>query len=162
MDSTHQTTTESTEAQAVVVNEKRVREVLVNYRGPKKESVKIDAPMVAAHHIRKLLPDNSREHFVALFLDAANSLIGYAVVSTGIANACLAHPREVFQRAILVGAVSVILGHNHPSGRLVPSDEDHRVTRLMREGGDLLGIKVLDHIIVNATEHNSFREAESH
>lgn len=159
MDSTHVTAIESNGLPVRTVTEKRVREVFVNYRGRRKESVLIDSPAVSAGQIRKLLPDNSREHLVALYLDGGNRLIGFAVVSSGIATSCHAHPREVFQRAILLGAVSLVVGHNHPSGTPSPSVEDHNVTRHLKEGGQILGIKLLDHVIVTATEHHSFADA---
>ena len=79
---------------------KFVREIRVNYRGPKKEQVSIQLPKTAADFIRKVLPDNSREHFVCLYLDAAHAIAGFAVTATGTATYCLVHCREVFQRAI--------------------------------------------------------------
>ena len=159
MHSTHETKIKNTETPSCEVTEKRVREVVVNYRGRRRDSFLIDSPVVSAHHIRGLLPDNSREHFVALYLDSANKVIGFAVVATGTATTCLAHPREVFQRAVLLGAVSLVIGHNHPSGSPSPSTEDDKVTRVMKEGGGILGIKLLDHVIVTATQHYSFSEA---
>lgn len=136
-----------------------VREVVVNYRGRRRPSVLIDSATVVAHHVRKSLPDNSREHIVVLYLDAVHRLIGFAVTATGTANLCHVHPREIFQRAVLLGAVAIVIGHNHPSGQPNPSQEDEKLTQAIKEAGVLLGIKLLDHVIVTQAKHFSFTEA---
>jgi DNA repair protein RadC len=159
MDSTQVKEIKPPKTQISAVTEKHVREVVVNYRGPKKESVLIDSPATTANLVRKFLPDNSREHFVALYLDGSHRLIGYAVAATGTATKCLVHPRELFQRAILLGAVAVAIGHNHPSGQAGPSADDEKVTKVLKEAGNILGIKVLDHVIVTEDEHFSFTQS---
>ena len=125
-----------------------VREVTAVYRGPRRATTVMRKPASAADFIRKLLPDNSREHFVVLHLDGAHQVIGYAVVATGNANSCPVHPREVFQGAILIGAVALIISHNHPSGDATPSKEDLKLTAHLKEAAHLMGIKILDHVIV--------------
>lgn len=70
------------------------------------------------------------------------------------------HPREVFQRAILSGAVALVVVHNHPSGNTNPSEADRRVTKLLREAGDLLGIQLLDHVNVAEYGELSLREVD--
>lgn len=127
-----------------------IREVQVNYVSSKTPIFKITAPADAVSFLRAVFPDNSREHFVAIYLDGKNSVASYSVVSTGTANSAQVHPREIFQRAILSGAISIIVAHNHPSGSNLPSIEDKKVTQRVREAGDLLGIKVLDSLIVTA------------
>jgi DNA repair protein RadC len=156
MESVIETAVENKNPEAMTL--KTVREVVVNYRGRRRPSVLIDSATVVAHHIRKALPDNSREHIVALYLDAGHKLIGFAVTSTGTANMCQVHPREIFQRAVLLGAVAIVIGHNHPSGQPNPSQEDDKVTQAIKEGGTLLGIKLLDHVIVTQSRHFSFTE----
>lgn len=89
-----------------------------------------------------------KEHFVCLFLDTKNRLLGRETISIGTLNASLVHPREVFKAVIRKGACSVVFAHNHPSGDPSPSDEDIAITNRLKECGDLLGIKVHDHIIV--------------
>jgi DNA repair protein RadC len=157
MDSTLDTT-QSPETMPPETTTRYVREVIVNYRGRKKEAAKVSSATVASEWVRKIIPDNSREHLATLYLDGAHKIVGYAVVATGTANSCVVHPREIFQRAILLGAVALIMGHNHPSEGLSPSTEDERVTRLISEAGTLLGIRVLDHVIVNSDSHYSFAE----
>ena len=102
---------------------------------------------IASHYIKKLR-DLKKEHFIAVFLDSKNKIIKDEVISIGTLNSSLVHPREVFKEAIKCSANSVILVHNHPSGSVEPSDEDYRVNKVLVETGNLVGIKVLDHLIV--------------
>jgi len=92
-----------------------------------------------------------REHMVCIHLDTKNRPISRQVISIGTLNASLIHPREIFKAALLAGAGanSVILGHNHPSGDLSPSQEDDEVTRRIARAGALLCIPLLDHVILS-------------
>ena len=98
------------------------------------------------------------EIFVIICLDTKNQVIGTFKVSQGSLNASIVHPREVFKRALISNAGSIILAHNHPSGDTAPSKEDIDVTDRLVEAGELLGIRVLDHIIVGHTRYLSFKE----
>ncbi|MEK6891877.1 MAG: DNA repair protein RadC, partial [Nanoarchaeota archaeon] len=102
---------------------------------------------VASHYISKL-KDLKKEHFIAVFLDSKNKIIKDEVISIGTLNSSLVHPREVFKEAIKCSANSIILVHNHPSGSVEASDEDYRVNKVLIETGELVGIKVLDHLVV--------------
>ena len=102
---------------------------------------------IASYYISKL-KDLKKEHFIAVFLDSKNKIIKDEVISIGTLNSSLVHPREVFKEAIKCSANSVILVHNHPSGSTEPSDEDYRVNKVLIEAGELVGIKVIDHLIV--------------
>ena len=102
---------------------------------------------IATHYMEKLR-DLKKEHFIAVFLDSKNKIIKDEVISIGTLNSSLVHPREVFKEAIKNSANSVILVHNHPSGNVEPSDEDYRVNKVLVEAGELVGIKVLDHLII--------------
>jgi len=124
-----------------------IREVRANYQQTSMLFT-IKGPNDVADFVRSVLTDNSREHCVALYLDGAHQVVSYSIISIGTANMSVVHPREVFQRAILAGAVSIIIAHNHPSGVLTPSDEDHKVTKRLKDAGEILGIKLLDHLIV--------------
>jgi len=137
-----------------------VREVRLNYRGPKRLA-NLDAihePEKAAAFMRRVLPDNVREHFLTLFLNGANCVVGYFVAATGTANFCHVGAREVFQAAVVGGAVSIIVGHNHPSGQAEPSPADADLTKRLSEAGALLGIHVLDHLVLGSEGYFSFRE----
>ncbi len=126
-----------------------IREVRATYQPTSTPLFAIKGPDDVANFVRSILTDNSREHFVALYLDGAHQVTSYSIVSIGTANASMVHPREVFQRAILAGAVSIIIAHNHPSGILTPSDEDHNVTQRLKVAAEILGIKLLDHLIIS-------------
>jgi DNA repair protein RadC len=91
--------------------------------------------------------DGDREHFLVLALNARGRVIGYQAVATGTATACLVHPREVFRVAVALGAASIMVAHNHPSGETAPSREDHLLTERLVTGGALLGIPVLDAVV---------------
>lgn len=99
-----------------------------------------------------------KEHFYVFLLDTQNRIISRETVSIGTLNASLIHPRECFRTAIVKTAASVIFVHNHPSGGLEPSPEDIAVTKRLVDAGKLLGIAVLDHVIVTADFHTSFKE----
>lgn len=90
----------------------------------------------------------TKEHFIALHLDGKNRIICLDRVSVGSLNQSIVHPREVFKSAVYSSAAAIILIHNHPSLDPAPSREDIEITRRLKECGELLGIKLLDHIIV--------------
>ncbi len=99
-----------------------------------------------------------KEVFKALLLDTKNQLIKIIDVSVGSLNSSIVHPREVFIEAIKYGSNSIIFVHNHPSGDPTPSPEDIQTTRRLENAGDILGIKVLDHIILGDGKFNSLKE----
>ena len=94
------------------------------------------------------LHDLPQEEFHALLLNARHRVLREVLVTRGILDASLIHPREVFRLAVGEGAASVILVHNHPSGDPEPSAEDRAVTRQLGRAGRALGIPILDHVIV--------------
>ena len=103
---------------------------------------------------------HDKEAFVVAFLNTKNRVIDHEVVSVGTINSSIVHPREVFRNAIINKANSVILCHNHPSGDLNPSKEDISITQRLKDTGNLLGIQVVDHLIINGInqhEHYSFK-----
>ena len=118
----------------------------------------IDAAEDVYELLRPRLAAEKREHFLVLPLSSKNEVLMVAEVSVGTLTNTLVHPREVFEPAIRCGAAHVILAHNHPSGDPVPSAEDHRLTRVLREAGALLGIPVTDHVILGGAAFFSFSE----
>lgn len=96
-----------------------------------------------------------QEHFVCLSLDGANRLINRRIVTVGILNASLVHPREVFADVITDRAAGIIVAHNHPSGTIEPSPEDIQTTKRLKQVAELLGIGFYDHIIVTANDYRS-------
>ena len=81
------------------------------------------------------------------------------LVSIGSLNQSIVHPREVFKTALLSSAAAIILVHQHPTGDPTPSSEDLSITRRLKEAGEIMGIKVLDHIIVGDRQYQSFVES---
>ncbi len=99
-----------------------------------------------------------REHFRILCLDTKSNVLKIETVSVGSLNASIVHPREVFKSAIRRSAAAILLAHNHPSGDPTPSKEDIDVTRRLWEAGEILGIKVLDHVIMGDNKYTSLKE----
>ena len=99
-----------------------------------------------------------KEHFVAVTLNGGHDIIQIHVVSVGTVNRTLIHPREVFGEAIRENAAALILCHNHPSGRIQPSEEDVETTKLLLEASQIIGIPILDHIIIDKNGYFSFLE----
>lgn len=114
----------------------------------------------AAHIARAVIGGEISECVLAIFLDARHRVSGYAEVSRGTLNAARLQARDIFVPALLANSASVIAAHCHPSGDARPSRADRSVTAVLREAGTLIGVQLIDHIIVTATDHYSFREDE--
>lgn len=99
-----------------------------------------------------------REEFVIVPLDAKHRALGFSVVSVGSLTASIVHPREIFKLLVLSNAAAFICVHNHPSGDPSPSPEDVEITRRIREAGELLGIRLLDHVVVGDGRFSSFAD----
>lgn len=112
---------------------------------------KINSPEDTFEIANAFLNNADRENLIALFLDTKNNVIGIHTISIGTLNASLVHPREVFKAAIIANSAKMILVHNHPSGDPYPSKEDIKTTTKIVEAGDLLEIKVIDHVIIGNT-----------
>ena len=105
---------------------------------------------------KKFFINENQEKFLAIFLDNKKCLINYKILFIGTNNASIAHPREVFMEAIKANASAVVVMHNHPSGNVLPSEEDKNITEKLIQSGHMLGIPLLDHIITNGEEYYSF------
>ena len=112
----------------------------------------------AADVLRPLFADVDREQFLVCGLDAKHCIIGVNVVSMGSLTMSIVHPREVFKPLILMNAAAWICAHNHPSGDPTPSQEDRQLTTRLRQGADLLGISLLDHLILTDARYYSFAD----
>ncbi len=110
------------------------------------------------NHYRLRLRDLKKEVFVAVLLDQKNRVLADEVCSEGTLTASLVHPREVFLRAVRESAAAVAFVHNHPSGDPTPSGQDREITRRLAEVAELLGIRLLDHVIIGDTSFFSFVE----
>ncbi len=126
--------------------------------GESKQSEKLDSPNAAYKAIRDNFIGLTQEAMYVFCLNTNNRIIGSTMVSLGILNTSLCHPREVFKPAILMSAASVIIAHNHPSGNTEPSEDDIKVTRQLVEAGKILGITVFDHLVVTENDYTSLLE----
>lgn len=93
--------------------------------------------------------DRDKEHFWVVGLTCRNTISYIELASLGILNSTIVHPREIFRLAIMKGVNSIIVAHNHPSGNLDFSKEDLEITDILQKSGDILGIKVLDHVVID-------------
>ncbi len=105
-----------------------------------------------------LLADKKQEYFVCITLNGGNRLISRRVITIGLADQALVHPREVFSEALKERAAKIIVAHNHPAGDVSPSSEDMRVTETLAKASSILGLDLLDHVIVSGGRYFSFRE----
>ncbi len=114
----------------------------------------IDSPEKAVGQLADIR-DKKQEYFVCLTLDGANRLIAKRIITIGTLTSSLVHPREVFADAITDRAASIIVAHNHPSGNLVASEADDAVSEILMDAGDLLDIRLRDHIILTRSNYRS-------
>jgi DNA repair protein RadC len=132
-------------------------ELARRYSSEPHQKAKITCP----EDIASLLKDMElldREEFRTICLTAKNHVLSVNTVTIGIADSCLAAPREVFKPAVMKSAVSVIVAHNHPSGDPEPSDQDKLLTQRLKQTGEILGIPVLDHVIIGSNCWVSLKE----
>lgn len=141
----------ATQIKAVFEIGRRVAIQDVPYKGKE-----IISPEQVYQLMRSKLKNYHKEHFYIIFLDVRNWSV--AEVSVGSLNTSVVHPREVFAEAIKNKAASVIFAHNHPSGNPEPSESDIATTKKLIDGGKILGISVLDHVIITKKTFLSMKE----
>ena len=125
-----------------------------------KKNAILCAQDVATHYSPRF-NNVQQEHILALYLDTKNHLIKDEIITTGILNASLIHPREIFHGAIKHCANALIVIHNHPSGDPTPSAEDLEITKRLSKTGDTLGITFLDHVIIGKNSYWSWKEGNA-
>jgi DNA repair protein RadC len=111
-----------------------------------------------ANYLQSLLKDYRHEVFAVLFLNRANKINHFQIVSEGGITGTVADPRIILKKALEEDAVSMILCHNHPSGSLKPSSADVELTRKIKEAAKFFDIKVMDHLIVSDAGYYSFSD----
>lgn len=126
------------------------------YADSEPEPTRIHGPADAYAQLRELRT-HRKEHLVGLYLDVQHGLIRKETISIGGLNTTRAHPREILHPAIEALAVGFILGHNHPSGALEPSEEDWAFTRSVRRACEIVGIELLDHLVIAGEGYTSLR-----
>jgi len=123
-----------------------------------RESLKLVTPQSVADYYMQDMRHLTREQIFLLMLDSKNKIIKDMIISEGTVNTSIMPTREVFVHALKYEAVNIILLHNHPSGDPTPSVEDIRVTKRMKEAGNLIGITLMDHIIIGDNKYISLKE----
>ncbi len=113
-----------------------------------------------AYNILKDMENYDREVVRGLYLDCRGNVIADQLLSIGSLTMSIAHPREVFKPAVTCSAAGVLIAHNHPSGTLLPSEEDQNLTALLIEAGNIMQIPLFDHIIVGRRGYYSFRDLQ--
>ncbi len=131
-----------------------VKEEIADYL---KTGTRFTAPSQVYETFRFLMQE-TKEMFMTLHLDGKNRIMAMDIVSIGSLNQSIVHPREVFKTACLSNAAALILIHQHPSGDPAPSQEDITITKRLKEAGEIMGIKVLDHCIIGQDSYCSFVE----
>lgn len=137
------------------------RVVLVKEKGAMYELQKtIDTPDAAYKAITEIakVQEEAQEVFGILILNTQNKIVAAHEVSRGTLNSSMVHPREVFKPAVLHNAAGIICFHNHPSGDPDPSQDDIAITKRLVKAGEIMGIRILDHIIVGDGRYVSLRE----
>ena len=140
-----------------------VSEVELTYKNnvPYNQRQKISNSQGAYEILTNLFPENTmdyRETFIVLYLNRANQVLGYSVISQGGTSNTTVDIKMVIQTALLANASCIMLAHNHPSGNLHPSSDDNRITNRIIEAARLFDITVLDHIIITNESYYSFTD----
>lgn len=104
------------------------------------------------------MKDHKQEHLICIYLDTKNQVILKKTVFIGSLNQSVAHPREIFHYAVRYCAARIVLAHNHPSGNVIPSQQDMNFTKRIQKCGEMMGITVLDHLIIGRKRYFSLRE----
>lgn len=139
----------------------KVGEVEVSYKFTTKNRIKVQSSADAYHVLLPTFKEGTmdyKEYFKVLFLNQANQVLGYTVISEGGITETCVDVRVILQAALLTNSVSLILAHNHPSGNFKPSQEDIKITRLVKDAATLMRIAVLDHIILTSEGYYSFMD----
>ena len=123
-----------------------------------RKTLDFHAPESIAEYYMEDFRHKEQENLLLLLLDNKSHLLGEKLLFTGTVNASIVSPREIYLEALKYHAVGIILLHNHPSGDPAPSDADRRITRKIRDAGNLLDVPLLDHIIIGDKRYVSFHE----
>ena len=129
-----------------------------NMKNVSLNSIIVNDSSVIFDYYRSVFLNKKQEYFYCVFLDTNKVVIKDKLIFIGTLDYSVVHPREVFKEAVLVSAASIICIHNHPSGNVLPSKNDFEITKRLKSVGELLGIKVIDHIIIGSNKYYSFFE----
>lgn len=122
------------------------------------KGIKVNNPNIIHKYYKNIIGHVAQEHFYCLYLDSNKKIIKDKLLFIGTLNQSIVHPREVFKEAYMLSASTIICVHNHPSGNVIPSNEDIYLTKRLTEIGVLMGIKIIDHVIIGYDKYYSFYE----
>lgn len=126
------------------------------YYKSEKTRIKLNTTSKVFEYFKDIFYNEKQENFYAVYLDTKSNLISFKLLFIGTINISVVHPREIFKYAFLESACSIIVMHNHPSGDVLPSNIDIELTNHLFEIGQIMGIKVVDHIIFSKDKYYSF------
>lgn len=129
-----------------------IREINDGYR--------ISNPSIVYEKYLKEFINEDREYMISLGLNTKNEVIFREITSIGTLDSGVSNPREVFKKSLIMSCKSLIIAHNHPSGDPEPSNEDTETTKRIKEGAELLGLQLLDHIIIGKDRYFSYKDEE--
>ena len=127
------------------------------------QSAPLSNPWTCEDYLRKIWDKNTielREEFIVLYLNASHAVLGWTKIATGGISHVFIDPRLVFGIAVQVAASAIIVAHNHPTGNLSPSPDDRATTNKLKQAGEILGIRLLDHLIITKDQFYSFARHE--
>ena len=153
------------DSESIVLTKRQKRAIMLSLEFSKRvrhntgeKYVYIKSPSDVVKELEEDYKNQMREIFICIHLNTKNRLMRKEIVSIGCLNSSIVHPREVFLNAVKHSVSGVVLCHNHPSGEPSPSPEDVETTKRLAESGNILGIKVLDHIIFGNGTYMSMKE----
>lgn len=135
-----------------------IRESYELYAVDSLTKIQIGSSKQLAYHMEKIMCHYKEEILVVLILNTKNEIIKMEEVFKGTVNSSMAHPREIFRKAVQYETARIAIAHNHPSGNCEPSNADIQFTIRMIECGELMGIELLDHLIIGKSDSISLRE----
>jgi len=156
---------DSTTLDSLGLNPKEISRTLATLQlarrlySPLPDALPLESPEAAVAYLSADLMWETQEKFAILMLDVKNRPIGQRVLTVGTATETLAHPRDIFGRAIRSGATRLIVAHNHPSGSTDPSPEDITLTEQLLQGAQTLGLPLMDHLILGCGSFTSLRQS---
>tara|TARA_R110002051_G_C8763073_1_gene502026 strand:- start:3353 stop:3820 length:468 start_codon:yes stop_codon:yes gene_type:complete len=140
----------------------RPHEVTLHYKRPLFDRMQKISSSRDSHHLLKEFIDPNildvKEFFWTMFLTRTNRVLGIATIGCGDVTGVMVNIREIFQLTLLFHATHIIVAHNHPSGKLTPSEKDKKITRKLQRGVALFDVKLLDHLILTSESYYSFSD----
>lgn len=139
--------------------ENTVSEIKIEYKNPVRysERVRLDMPDKSAKFLLQIWDGiEIYEQFKCIYFDVSLNVLGYATISSGGSSIAVVDMRLLFSRALLANAKRIVIAHNHPSGSLIPSEADRRITKKIKKAGQIIEIEIVDHLILTSEGFYSF------